>query len=117
MTETEEPARAGRRGKGYFLPGLIALVALVGLGLLVAGAGDLEHPAARTLDGTAIASQIALAIQAEQNSVAAPHVTCPAHEPVRAGFQFDCTMPGHPSKAVLVTELDSRGRIRWSLSP
>ena len=116
MNTTEAPARTGRNGKGYFLPGLIALVVLLGLGLFV-GAGDLDHPAATSLDGTAIASQISLAIQAEQNSVSAPSVTCPAKEPVRAGFQFDCAMSGHPSKTVRVTEIDSRGQVRWSLSP
>ena len=110
------PAPAGRRGRGYFLPGLIALAALLALGLFV-GAGDLEHPAPHRLDGTAIASQIALAIQVEQNSAAAPRVSCPPDEPVRAGFQFDCSMAGSPSRTVRVTEVDDRGQVRWAFQP
>jgi hypothetical protein len=116
METTAEPARAGRKGKGYFLPGLIALAALVGLGLFV-GAGDLDHGAPSRLDGTALASQIALAIQAERNSVAAPHVTCPASEPVRLNFRFDCTLSGGRPTVVHVTEVDRRGQVRWSLAP
>lgn len=116
MDATGAPARTGRRGKGYFLPGVIALLALLGLGLFV-GAGDLDHRAPTSLDGTAIASQISLAIQADQNSASAPSIICPAKEPVRAGLQFDCTLGGHPSKTVRVTEVDSRGRVQWSLTP
>ena len=107
-------APSHRRGKGYFLPGTIALAALVGIGAFV-GAGDLEHPAAKTLDGTLISSQIALGIQAQRNSVDAPQISCPPKEPVRQGFGFDCTMAGRPPVTVHVTELDSRGRISWSL--
>ena len=116
MTTDDRPAKTGRRGRGYFLPGFIALLALLGLGLFV-GAGDLEHPAAHTLEGPVVASQIALAIQAEQNSVAAPRISCPAEEPVRVGRQFDCTMSGHPPQTVKVTEVDGRGRVSWSLQP
>ena len=111
-TEEEQPAPSGRRGKGYFLPGFIALLALLGLGLFV-GAGDLEHPVPRTLDGTEIAAQISLGIQAAWHTVAPPQVTCPAKEPVRVGQQFDCTMSGHPPTTVQVREVDGRGRIEF----
>lgn len=113
--EGERPAsRSPRGGRGYFLPGAIALVALLVIGLLW-GAGDLEHPAAKELDGPDTASQIALGIQAQQNLERAPVVSCPPREPVRAGLVFDCTLVGSPPRAIHVTEIDSRGEVRWSL--
>ncbi len=105
---------AGRRGRGYFLPGSIALVVLLGIGLFV-GAGDLQHRPATTISGADIASQIALGIQAQQNLPSPPEVTCPRQEPVRQGLRFQCTLGGRPAKPVYVTEADSRGRVRWSL--
>lgn len=109
--------RPSRRGKGYFLPGAIALVALLAIGLFFVGGGDLEHPAATELTGSDIASQIALAIQAQENAPAAPSVTCPAREPVRQGRRFVCTLHGTPDRTVYVTEVDGRGRVRWSFTP
>jgi hypothetical protein len=106
-----------RHRKGYFLPGFIALVALLALGLFSTGGGDLQHPAATKLIGSDIASQIGLGIQVEQNSTTAPSVSCPAEEPVRQGLRFTCTMGATPSRTVYVTELDGRGQIRWSLTP
>lgn len=111
-TPTPRPAR-----RGYFLPGFIALAALLTLGVAF-GAGDLEHPAARTLVGPEIASQIALGIQTEENAAAAPAVHCPGSEPVRQGLVFDCTDGSGPSdRTVYVTEIDGRGDVRWSFSP
>lgn len=109
----------GRRGKGYFLPGFIALAALLGIGLFV-GAGDLQHPVPTALVGPDIASQIALGIQAQQNLARAPAVSCPAREPVHEGLRFQCTLAagsGGGSRTVYVTEVDGRGRVRWSLAP
>ena len=110
------PAR-GRRGKGYFLPGFIALVALLVIGLFV-GAGDLAHPAPKSLTGSDLADQIALGIQSQQNSTQAPRVTCP-DEPVQQGRRFTCTLVpagGGPSRTVAVTEVDARGRVSWTLA-
>lgn len=104
---------SGRRGKGYFLPGTIALLALLGLGLFV-GAGDLSHPAPRTLDGPTIAAQIALGIQTEESAAQAPTVSCPPVEPVREGLRFTCTAGSHSARTVYVTEVDGRGRVSWS---
>lgn len=105
---------AGRRGKGYFLPGFIALVALLAIGLFV-GAGDLQHRPASTISGTDIASQIALGIQAQENLASAVQVSCPRQEPVRQGLTFQCTLGGRPPRTVQVTEVDNRGRVRWAL--
>lgn len=119
--EAEDPGRrevsSGRRGKGYFLPGFIALVALLVIGVIFVGAGDLQHPAATELSGSDIGSQIALSIQAQQNTSSPPTVTCPAREPVHQGRTFQCTLRANPDRAVYVTEVDGRGRIRWSFSP
>ena len=109
-------ATSRRRGRGYFLPGAIALTALLAIGVFFVGAGDLQHPAAKELSGPDIASQIALAIQAQQNSATAPTVTCPSREPVRDGLRFECTLHGRTTRTLYVTEADGRGRISWSLS-
>ena len=109
------PSR-GRRGKGYFLPGFIALIALLIIGLFV-GAGDLAHPAPKSLTGTDVAYQISLGVQAQQNSAAPPAVTCP-NEPVQQGLHFTCRLQpagGGPSRPVAVTEVDARGRVSWTL--
>jgi hypothetical protein len=120
-TEGQPPSHQGsRRGKGYFLPGFIALVALLALGLFAGGALDLQHPAITSLNGPNLASQIALGMQLQQNAKQAPSVTCPAKEPVRQGLVFTCTVAGPTvvadhGRPVYVTEIDGRGQIRWSL--
>lgn len=107
------PARRPRRG--YFLPGFIALAALLAIGLAV-GAGDLSHPAPQTLNGPDVASQIALGVQSQLDESTPPPVSCPAHEPVKAGYRFDCELGGGPApRTVAVTEVDGRGRLHWSL--
>lgn len=121
MTDATETvgARPVRRRRGYFLPGAIALVALLVIGAAV-GAGDLSHPAPRTLNGTDMASQIAFGVQEQQNTHTLPQVSCPAHEPVERGLQFRCSLssgPGAPARSILVTEVDSRGNLRWAFAP
>lgn len=110
-------ASGGRRGKrGYFLPGAIALAALLLIGGAI-GAGDLVHPAPKKLRGPEVASQIALGVQVQQNRTSALRVTCPAVEPVRTGYHFDCTLDtgtGTPV-TVTVTEFNGRGGLHWSL--
>ncbi|MDE3206032.1 MAG: DUF4333 domain-containing protein [Acidobacteriota bacterium] len=113
MDPADPSARPARPVRG-FLPGVIALIALLLIGLLW-GAGDLLHTADTTLAGPDTADQIALGIQAQQNLAQAPAVTCPAREPVRAGYTFDCTLVGHPPRTIHVTEIDARGEVRWSL--
>lgn len=108
--------KTGRSKRGYFLPGSIALVALVALGLFV-GAGDLSHPAPSTLVGSDIGAQIGLGIQTEENTASMPDVACPPKEPVRQGLRFTCMLRGRAPRTVYVTEVDGRGRVRWSFSP
>jgi len=105
-----------RKRRGYFLPGTIALIALLGLGLFV-GAGDLQHRAPTVLHGPDLAGQIALAVQAQQGSRSTPTVTCPPTEPVRQGLTFQCRLAGHPDRTLVVTEVDGRGRISWAFRP
>lgn len=107
-------SRRGRRG--YFLPGAIALVALLAIGAAVGG-GDLSHPAPKILTGPDVASQISLGVQAQQNDPVPPRVSCPAREPVRAGYHFSCTLtPAEgPPIQLAVTEVDDRGQLHWSL--
>jgi hypothetical protein len=82
------------------------------------GAGDLDHSAPRNLQGADIASQIALGIETQQGTASAPDVHCPKKEPVRSGWQFECsvTQAGR-SVPVDVVELDQHGRLSWHLGP
>jgi Domain of unknown function (DUF4333) len=112
-----EPVAAADRPpparRGYWIPGLIALAALLAIGLAF-GAGDLNHRSPSTLQGVQVAQQLALAIQAEDGTHAVPDITCPASEPVRAGVQFVCTMAGTGSpRPIEVSEIDGRGHLRW----
>ncbi|HWE57983.1 MAG TPA: DUF4333 domain-containing protein [Acidimicrobiales bacterium] len=103
--------------RGYFLPGFIAMGALLVIGVLF-GAGDLEHPAARSVVGPDIAGQIAAAIQTVENARTTPDVHCPAREPVQLGLQFECTQgSGATTRPIYVTETDNRGGVRWSFDP
>lgn len=117
----EAGGHATRRGgakRGYLLPGVIALGALVALGTAF-GAGDLYHQPPSALAGPDVASQISLAIQAEQNVVTAPAVSCPASEPVRAGLVFYCAEKPEsagPPVEITVRETDSRGNLSWKFS-
>ncbi|HEX4864188.1 MAG TPA: DUF4333 domain-containing protein [Acidimicrobiales bacterium] len=108
---------AGRR-RGRWVPGIIALAALLAIGIVVGAGADLTHPSPRTLTGRDVASQLALAIQADKGLTQPPRLKCPASEPVRAGLTFQCTATGvqRGPAEVVVTEIDGRGHLRWSLS-
>jgi hypothetical protein len=114
-----EPAPARRSGRrGYLIPGAIALVALLVIGLAIGAGGDLTHPPPKTLHGSDVAGQIALSIQAEQNDASLPTVHCPDHQPVRSGYTFTCSLERAGSvRTVDVQEIDGRGHLRWSLAP
>jgi hypothetical protein len=80
------------------------------------GAGDLEHRSPSRLSGSDIAQQIALGMQAQAGRSAPPDVHCPASEPVRNGWSFVCTeVQSGGSLPIQVTEIDSRGHLRWHL--
>jgi hypothetical protein len=113
---TRRPARStGRRG--YWIPGVIALTVLVAIAIGF-GAGDLTHPSPRALAGPDVEAELSLGIQAQQGASAPPVVHCPTSEPVRAGHTFECTtVKGASTEVVSVVEIDSRGRLRWSISP
>lgn len=107
------------RRRGRWVPGIIALAVLLAIGIVFGAGADLTHPAPHTLTGRDVASQLALGIQSEKGLTQAPHLSCPATEPVQAGFIFECTATGLPSTAsvrVEITEIDNRGHLRWRLS-
>lgn len=118
MTAAVDGPELTKKRRGYFVPGVIALVALVVLGVIL-GAGDLAHPADRTVDGPDIAQQISQGMQALNGSGDTPDVTCPAREPVREGLRFECSVTGagYRDQTVYVVETDNRGEVRWSLTP
>jgi Domain of unknown function (DUF4333) len=112
------PPPSGRRGgRGYWIPGLIAMAFLLIIAVAV-GAGDLDHGAPHILQGPDIASQIALGIQTQQGTASAPVVHCPKTEPVRSGWQFECSVSqAGRSVPVEVVELDQHGQLSWHLGP
>lgn len=104
--------------RGYFVPGLVALAALLGIGTAL-GAGDLSHRPPSSLAGPDVAEELALGIQAQAGAPSTPPVSCPRSEPVRAGATFTCTLGpwrGSGRRTVRVVEIDSRGHLRWSLA-
>jgi hypothetical protein len=108
-------ARRGRRGKGYFVPGLIALAVMVAAGGVVNFAG-LDHAHPSSLAGSDVSTFVAQGIQAEQGLAAPPTITCPTSEPVRTGLSFTCTWErAGGDRPVKVTETDSRGQYHFSV--
>lgn len=97
------------------MPGLIALAALLTIGFVAGAGGDLSHPPPKSLSGSDVSQQLAISIQAARSLSSPPAVTCPAHEPVRAGFGFRCHLGD--GRVVDVVETDGRGHLRWSLPP
>lgn len=117
MSALDPPLQQPPRRRGYWVPGLIALAALVLIGLIL-GAGDLSHPADRSINGDDIAQQISQGIQVQEKAASPPEVTCPGREPVHPGLAFECTSrSANGLQVVYVTEIDDRGEIRWSLTP
>jgi hypothetical protein len=107
----EGPRERGRRG--YWIPGLIALAVLLGIGLAF-GAGDLDHSGPTTLAGSEMAQDLAGAIQANEGTPSPPTVHCPRSEPARAGHQFVCSVSGGgTTRVVHVTEINGRGGLYW----
>jgi hypothetical protein len=80
------------------------------------GAGDLSHPAPKTLQGSEVAAQIADAIESLNHQGSPPDVSCPPSEPVRRGWTFNCTVAGGGSSngTLVVVEIDDRGGLRWA---
>lgn len=114
---SDRPARpaAGSR-RGYFVPGLIALLALVGLGAAF-NIGGLDHQRPSRLDGAQVASTVAQGLQAQRRLPSPPSITCPPSEPVRAGLRFSCRwQEPRGTRTVQVTELGDRGQFRFTVS-
>ena len=115
--EVQGAGGTGRpRRRGYWIPGAIALAVLVVLALAF-GAGDLTHPAPRTLSGPDIESELALGIQTQQRWASPPTLHCPDNVPVKEGYRFECKLDAGGLVAVDVVEVDGRGRLQWSLTP
>jgi hypothetical protein len=100
---------------------VVSLAVLTAVGVLL-GAGDLNHSSPKQLNGTDVAEQISLGIQAREGSHTPASVRCPATEPVRQGWRFVCTRVAAAKagtgavQAVDVVEIDNRGHLRWSLA-
>lgn len=122
MAGTEEqpgpaaPARASRRkGRGYLVPGLIAL-AVLGVVAVVVNAAGLQHRDPTALAGPDVATRIAQSIQARNALPTPPQVRCPASTPVRGGLVFTCRLTAGPGRDITVTQTDGRGSYTWSVA-
>jgi Domain of unknown function (DUF4333) len=120
MTSPAIPAAAegpaGRRRRGYWIPGLIAIAVLVAIGVAF-GAGDLAHRGPNTLAGPELAQTLGQAIQAADGTASPPSVHCPDSEPARAGLQFVCMVTqGRAIRQVHVTEINGRGGLSWRMA-
>jgi len=102
-----------RRKRARWVPGLIALAALLAIGIVFGAGGDLSHPPPKTLSGSDVAAQLATGLQALRSTSSPPSVVCPEHEPVRTGLRFQCHFD--QGKPIDVVEIDDRGHLRWSL--
>jgi Domain of unknown function (DUF4333) len=104
----------GRRGKGYFVPGLIALVVMAAAGGL-ANFGGLDHSSPSHLAGSDVATFLAQGIQAQEGLHTPPSIACPATEPVRAGVSFTCQWQRSVGdRTVRVTET-GRGQFHFNV--
>jgi hypothetical protein len=98
---------------------MIALAALLAIGVVVGAGADLTHPSPHNLSGRDVSAQIALGIEAEKGMASLPTVDCPSTEPIRDGRSFHCAVSGLPREGhgtVQVTEIDGRGHLRWQLN-
>lgn len=106
---------APRRKRPRWVPGMIALAALLTIGVVVGAGADLSHPPPKSLSGSDVSAQLAISIQAERSLSSPPAVTCPAQEPLREGFTFRCHYDN--GRPIDVVETDGRGHLRWSFPP
>jgi len=108
------PTRPRRRG--YFVPGLIALVAMLAGGAAL-NIGGLDHASPSRLAGSDVATFVAQGIQADRGLASPPAISCPSSEPDRAGFTFACVWHrGAQDVAIRVTETTRTGQFRFSVS-
>lgn len=108
-------SRSKRSKRGYFIPGLIALVVLAAGGGVANFAG-LDHAAPHRLAGPDVETFLGQAIEAQNHLASAPSIRCPGSEPVRVGLSFTCTWQrADGNRPVTVTEIDARGQFRFSV--
>ncbi|MHB1535626.1 MAG: DUF4333 domain-containing protein [Acidimicrobiales bacterium] len=111
--EHPPPATAPAPKRGYLVPGLIALVFLVGAAVLI-NYTALSHHVSRRLNGPDVATLISQGLQAQLGARVPPQVSCPAHEPLRAGLTFECVLDRHGRRsAVQVTETNRAGQLSF----
>ncbi len=115
MSSDAPPQTPGRRRRGYWLPGLIAMTFLVVVSVAF-GLVGLESHVGRRLQGQVVAEDLALDLQ---SGATIPTVRCPSEEPRRAGLSFYCTerSPGRTPRTIQVTETAARGGFRYRLLP
>lgn len=110
-------ARQDKRStRGYFIPGMIALVVLA-VGGGIANFGGLDHAAPKRLAGPDVETFLAQAIESSNGLASPPHIKCPSSEPVRDGLAFTCTWHRTGGdRPVRVTET-GHGQFHFALGP
>ncbi len=107
-------AELAPRGRGCYLPGVIALVVLVGTSVVFALTA-LRSYDPRVLHGPEVAQSLSEDLQV---GALPPTVRCPPAEPRRPGVVFDCTLlrHGRATRTIEVTETTPL-RFRYRLLP
>ena len=104
-----------RPKRGYFIPGIIALVVCAAIAIVIDLAGFQTH-SPTTLSGHEVDSLVSQSLQATHPQRNPPQVRCPATEPLRAGLTFNCTLVenGRTSGTIHVTETTAQGTLHFS---
>jgi hypothetical protein len=101
--------------RGYFIPGIIALVVCATIAVVIDLAGIQSHPPT-TLTGHQVEAFVSQSLQATHPQRDPPQVRCPATEPLRSGITFDCSVirAGRPSSTIRVSETSRQGNLHFS---
>jgi hypothetical protein len=112
------PGTRRRPKRGYLLPGTIALVvcAVIGVGIDLAG---IQSHAPSNLAGGQVEAFLSQSLQYTHPQASPPQVRCPADEPLRTGYTFDCTLvkDGRSAGLIRVTETSATGTFSYQPPP
>ncbi len=112
------PGSRPRPKRGYLLPGTIALVVCAVIAIAIDVAGLQSHTPS-SLPGRQVEAFISQGLQYAHPQASPPQVRCPADEPLRAGYAFDCVLvtAGRTPATIRVTETSARGTFRYAPPP
>jgi hypothetical protein len=93
-------------------------VVCAGIALVIDLAGIQSHTPS-SLPGSQIATFLSQSLQYSHPQAAPPQVRCPADEPLRDGFSFDCVLvrADRPDATIAVTETSAHGTFSYRPPP